>query len=99
MSRIRHEFDGIHSDKDNKLSPSHISSLRRMVNDAKKIFISLTRVLNDEVRRVFNEKFTSRQGIAGFFSSGSWILPTTIALTGLTFREEISDILGKFSLI
>jgi hypothetical protein len=62
----------------------------------KNIFWSVTRVLSNEVRRVFNGEFTSRQGIAGFFSSGSWILPATAGLTGLTFREEISSIIGKF---
>ena len=94
--QITNRLDEVNSIYGTRLANSRTLSIRDLINDVKIVFLSVTRVLSNSVRKIFNGKFTSRQGISGFLSSGSWILPATAGLTGLTFREEISSIIGKY---
>lgn len=66
-----------------------------MISDAKQAIGSLIRTVKDGVERTFYGRISSRQGIAGIFSSGAWIVPATVAATGLRFREDIGNLIGK----
>ena len=82
------------------ISSSRYPTIGNFLYDMKNTAVSWITNIGSGIKQAMYSGFTSRQGgISNIITSGSWYVPTSIIASGLLFRNEFSNIVGKFLVV